>query len=148
MDKNLKTIGDRIKYIRKFHKMTQKDIADKTNIKRGNLSHYENNKVTPGAEAIVELSELFNVSTDWLLTGKGEEVNDDVERFQNKSTHSLGELARHEIELIQKYRQLEPREQGRIEGRIEGYLEDKVKRGGSSTYPSGEEAATREKNLA
>jgi transcriptional regulator with XRE-family HTH domain len=71
MSKDLKTIGDRLKHLRKIEGMTQKDIADRTNIKRGNVSHYENNKIMPSAETIIELSKLFKVSTDWLLTGKG-----------------------------------------------------------------------------
>ncbi|MEW5919360.1 MAG: helix-turn-helix domain-containing protein [Bacillota bacterium] len=64
------TIGKRIHFLRKKHNLTQKQLADSTGLQRGNLSHYEKDKIKPAADAIIALSRFFNVSTDWLLTGK------------------------------------------------------------------------------
>lgn len=69
----MQTIGERIKFLREKHNISQKGLADATGLQRGNLSHYEKNKIKPSAEAIVALASFFDVSTDWLLTGKENE---------------------------------------------------------------------------
>lgn len=66
----LQTIGERIKHLREVRGLTQQDLAALTGLQRGNISHYERNKVKPSAEAIVQLATFFNVSSDWLLTGR------------------------------------------------------------------------------
>lgn len=67
---NLDTLGKRILYLRKKFKLTQKELAAVTGLQRGNLSHYEKDKIKPAAEAIIALAKHFSVSTDWLLMGK------------------------------------------------------------------------------
>lgn len=148
MSKDLKTIGDRLKHLRKIEGMTQKDIADRTNIKRGNVSHYENNKIMPSAETIIELSKLFKVSTDWLLTGKGS--TEEVAQEDNVSSSILGELTNEDIKILQLFRQLNDRDKIKIEGIIETKINESKqdKRGLSSNYRSGEEAATKERKHA
>lgn len=64
------TLGKRILFLRKKFNLTQKELAAVTGLQRGNLSHYEKDKIKPAAEAIVALAEHFKVSTDWLLRGK------------------------------------------------------------------------------
>jgi repressor LexA len=64
------SIGERIKYLRKKNNISQQELADATGLQRGNLSHYEKNKTKPSADTLVEISSFFNVSLDWLITGK------------------------------------------------------------------------------
>lgn len=66
----MNTIGKRVLYLRKKNNLTQKQLADCTGLQRGNISHYEKDKIKPAAEAIIALAGYFNVSTDWLLTGE------------------------------------------------------------------------------
>jgi hypothetical protein len=94
------------------------------------------------------MEQIYGVSQIWLLKGEGEMFKEDKTNTDFSKVSVLGEVTYDEIALIKMYRQLTVKQQGRIEGRIEGYLEDGAKRGGSSTYQSGEEAVTREKNLA
>ncbi|SNS56232.1 DNA-binding transcriptional regulator, XRE-family HTH domain [Anaerovirgula multivorans] len=68
----MNTIGKRIKYLREKKKLTQKQLADATGVQRGNLSHYEKDKIKPSSDAIISLSQFFNVSCDWFLIGKTE----------------------------------------------------------------------------
>lgn len=49
--------------------MSHKEIAAKTRISAGNISHYRNGKVKPSFDAIIDLANLFQVSTDYLLLG-------------------------------------------------------------------------------
>lgn len=65
----MQTIGERIKQKRKELKMNLSDVKSKSTVSIGNLSEIENNKYMPSAQTIIELSRLFNVTTDWLLLG-------------------------------------------------------------------------------
>lgn len=66
----MQTVGERIKWLREGRGLTQRELAIRTGLQRGNISHYERNKVKPSAEAIVQLATFFAISSDWLLTGK------------------------------------------------------------------------------
>lgn len=47
------------------------EIFKETGISSGNLSNYKSGRVKPSYDAIVALSDFFQVSTDWLLKGIG-----------------------------------------------------------------------------
>ena len=59
-----------LKEIRKRKKYNQLKVAMDLSISRESLSHYENGKRSPDIEMLVRLSEYFNVSIDYLITGK------------------------------------------------------------------------------
>ena len=59
-----------LKMIRKQKKYTQLKVAMDLSISREALSYYENGKRSPDINMLVLLSEYFNVSIDFLITGK------------------------------------------------------------------------------
>ena len=59
-----------LKQIRKQKKYSQLKVAMDLNISREALSYYENGKRNPDLSMLVELSNYFNVSIDFLITGK------------------------------------------------------------------------------
>ncbi|MBO5927454.1 MAG: helix-turn-helix transcriptional regulator [Clostridia bacterium] len=59
-----------LKLIRKQKRLTQQKVAIDLNISRESLSYYENGKRQPPLEFLVALSKYFNVSIDYLITGK------------------------------------------------------------------------------
>lgn len=59
-----------LKIIRKEKKLNQLKVALDLNISREALSHYENGKRSPDIQMLKKLSEYFNVSIDFLITGK------------------------------------------------------------------------------
>lgn len=63
------TIGSRLRLARTKKDLTIPAVSDKTGISRGNLSYLENDKGKPSAEALIRLSELYEVTTDWILKG-------------------------------------------------------------------------------
>ncbi|QNR65562.1 helix-turn-helix transcriptional regulator [Paenibacillus peoriae] len=71
LDLNLNSIGKRIKVLRIQHNISMSELAEALNIKisQSTISNIESDKVSPNAEVIIALSQYFNVSTDWLLTG-------------------------------------------------------------------------------
>ena len=59
--------SDRIKSLRLQKNMSQSYLADKLGIGRSNMGHIENGRVEPTKESIVQLSDIFGVTTDYLL---------------------------------------------------------------------------------
>ena len=59
-----------LKYIRKQRNLNQQKVAMDLHISRESLSHYENGKREPSLNLLVEMSKYFNVSIDFLITGK------------------------------------------------------------------------------
>ena len=59
-----------LKIIRKKHNLNQQKVAMDLNISREALSYYENGKREPSLALLVAMSEYFNVSINYLITGK------------------------------------------------------------------------------
>ena len=60
-------LGEQIKALRKERGWSQADLAGRIGGDAGQISRYENGKITPSVEVIVRLAELFDVATDYLL---------------------------------------------------------------------------------
>lgn len=60
-------IADRIKYLREQKGFTQSDLAKKLNITRSSVNAWEMGISVPSTQYIIELANLFSVSTDYLL---------------------------------------------------------------------------------
>jgi transcriptional regulator with XRE-family HTH domain len=65
-------IAQRLREARQKAGLSVHDINQITGISTGNISGWEKGKYLPGANALISLSKLYNVATDWIL--KGEEV--------------------------------------------------------------------------
>lgn len=70
----MKVFGDRIKRLRIAEKMTQKQLAEKLNISESAVGMYERAEREPSFEIVLVLSDLFQVSSDYLL-GKTDHPN-------------------------------------------------------------------------
>lgn len=66
------TFGDRLKMLREDHKLRQEDLANKINVHRATIGKYETNERSPDKETILQISELFGVTTDYLLGKKSQ----------------------------------------------------------------------------
>jgi transcriptional regulator with XRE-family HTH domain len=64
------SIGQRIKEQRKESKLTQEELGNKMNVSSQVISNWERDYSNPDPNDIYWLSEILNVSTDYLLTGK------------------------------------------------------------------------------
>jgi len=70
-------LGEKIIALRKKEGMTQEDLAGKLNVSRQTISKWELCQSHPELNFIVKLSELFGVTTDYLI--KDESVNESEE---------------------------------------------------------------------
>ena len=59
-----------LREIRKSRKLNQLKVALDLNISREALSHYENGKREPSLDMLLKMSEYFNVSINYLITGE------------------------------------------------------------------------------
>ena len=59
-----------LKAIRKQRKLNQLKVAMDLNISREALSYYENGKREPSLALLVKMSDYFNVSINYLITGE------------------------------------------------------------------------------
>ena len=59
-----------LREIRIKKKLNQQKVAMDLGISREAISHYENGKRSPSIETLVILSNYYNVSIDYLITGK------------------------------------------------------------------------------
>ena len=65
------TLGQKLQTLRTDAAMSQEDLADRLGVSRQAVSKWELDKTVPDVKYIVALSELFQVSTDYLLKEGG-----------------------------------------------------------------------------
>ena len=60
-------VADRIKFLREKMQLTQTDLSKKLGITRSSVNAWEMGISIPSTQYIVELADIFSVSTDYLL---------------------------------------------------------------------------------
>lgn len=65
-------IGSRIKKIREFNKLNQRDFASSIKIGQSTLAMFENGQRKPKAIHIEQICSKYNVNEEWLRSGIGE----------------------------------------------------------------------------
>ena len=71
------TIADRIQSLRKSKGMSQEELADAVGVSRQAVSKWESEQATPDLDKVVIMSDIFEVTTDYLLKGIGPVKTDD-----------------------------------------------------------------------
>ena len=70
MEETRRMIAQRITVLRKRAALTQTQLAKELNITPSALGNYEQGRRLPNVEILVAMSVLFDVSLDYLITGK------------------------------------------------------------------------------
>ena len=60
-------VADRIKFLREQMQLTQTELSKRLGITRSSVNAWEMGISTPSTQYIVELADIFSVSTDYLL---------------------------------------------------------------------------------
>lgn len=71
MDDLKNIIGKNIQYLRKEEKMTQQDLAIKLNYTAKAISKWERGESIPEIETLIKISNIFNVTLDFLVKEDG-----------------------------------------------------------------------------
>lgn len=123
----MQTIGGRIRDLRRKKGVTATEVARATAIPKSNISCFENNRSKPSVDALIRLSNYFEVSADWILKGN---TVPGKEQFDLKAAEAPQDpdgiypeyLNLYELELIYNYRLLSEREQGRVDQFVDSLL--------------------------
>jgi len=102
----MKTLGEKIKSIRKLNKLNQNEFSSLIGISQGTLSELEQDKYRPSLETVMALKVKFDINVDWLLF---EEVTD-----LRKGVYNV-KLEMEEPELIITYRELNSKDRQEIQ---------------------------------
>ncbi|GLC87524.1 helix-turn-helix domain-containing protein [Lysinibacillus piscis] len=131
------TIGSRIRFLRGEASISQAKLGKQIGVSAGNVGEWEAGRSKPGADALIALSDFFNVTADWILTGK---------EYPKLNTQILEQLITNadDLVIIQKFLLLNERQKGKLEERIDVLLEAADSKRISSNSAHGEEAATDE----
>ncbi len=82
------SISEKIQQLRKSNGLSQEQLAEKLDVSRQAISKWESRTSVPDVEKIVLISELFKVSTDYLL--------------KDENTVECGVDAQHCVQVPQK----------------------------------------------
>lgn len=85
------TFGEKLQKLRKEKGWTQEQLAAQISISRQALSKWELGTAIPDTENVVQLSKLFQVSTDYLLNDEYESDNDlpKVKEVKSNGLHQI-----------------------------------------------------------
>jgi len=92
--------AERLYELRNKSNMSQGDLADRLDVSRQTVSKWENGICMPETEKLVELSEIFTVSTDYIL--KGEEKSTQPVYIYVKDAESQSASGNNEL-IVRKY---------------------------------------------
>lgn len=77
------TLGETLASLRKAKGLSQEQLSEELGLTRQTISKWELNQSTPDINYLVQLSDFFGVSTDYLIKGKKEDtitVSDNIVR--------------------------------------------------------------------
>lgn len=87
------TLGEKIKQLRTNEGLSQEELGNKIGIHYTHISRYERNQAIPSVEALKNLSQLFDVSIDYLLFEDVEKIA--LEHIQDEELlHQFQEVDR------------------------------------------------------
>lgn len=93
-------LKDQLITLRKKHKKTQEEIAKVLGISRPAYTAYESGNRQPDYDSLIKLAAYYEVSLDYLLTGKEEEEKQDMGNLFFFDTEGLTD---EEIEDIKRH---------------------------------------------
>ena len=92
-------LGARIKELRKEFGLSQVELATRMEVTKQTISNWENENIQPSIDMLVDLANVFNVTTDYLLG------LDDVPRLSIEGLPLS--FAAHLAQIIEDFRNLE-----------------------------------------
>ena len=98
--------GTIITALRKKHKFSQKELGDHLGIGVSSISLWEQEKRQPSLDNLMEIAELFGVSTDYLLFGQEDDRK----------------ITKQEAEILDLFAQLPEEKQHEVKGIMKGII--------------------------
>lgn len=87
-------LAEKLQRLRKQNNLSQEQLADKLGISRQSISKWESEQSVPEIDKIVQLSEIFEVTTDYLLKDIDERPSNPVFSDKDNTPSSSGKRMR------------------------------------------------------
>lgn len=89
---NEQSVGSRLLELRTRHNLTQEELAEHLAVSRQSVSKWELNKTLPDVDKLVQLSDMYEVSIDYLVKGiqNTESCEDDLDGLGQVSGNMEG----------------------------------------------------------
>lgn len=91
----MKSFGERLSYLRNKKGLSQEELAKVFKIGKSTLGMYETNKREPKHDMTARIAEYFNVSIDWLTTGKNEKSESELALPEEVVSNVIREAEEH-----------------------------------------------------
>lgn len=86
------TFGERLKILRKEKNISQEELGNKIGVARTSVANYETDRNFPTSEVLEKLSDVFNVSIDYLLCKSDiKNIAEEFEFAYHKETEGLSD---------------------------------------------------------
>ncbi|GLZ63723.1 helix-turn-helix domain-containing protein [Bacillus amyloliquefaciens] len=101
-----KRMGLRIRELRKQINLSQEALAERLEMKRTNIANYEAGRVVPPGNIILQLAEIFEVTTDYLLgrsdnpKEKNNLLDDNLRQIQRAKTRLKNDADREKMDRM------------------------------------------------
>ncbi|MFX3643350.1 MAG: helix-turn-helix domain-containing protein [Candidatus Pristimantibacillus sp.] len=92
------TLGERLATLRNTKNMTQDELAKNLKIGKSTLGMYETNKREPDLNTIALLAAYFEVSIDWLITGKSFDESRTSKEYSIMASNVIQHIKNAEVE--------------------------------------------------
>lgn len=89
------TLGQRIQKGRKEAGLSQEELAEQLGVSRQAVSRWENDNGYPEMEKIIRLSQIYQVSLDYLVGNEQEKSGEDISEKGWYVSNELAESFRH-----------------------------------------------------
>ena len=83
------SLGERLYELRKKKGFSQEEVAEKLNVTRQSVSKWETDESKPDFDKIVPICELFEITSNELLTGEVQEIEPEVIVKDNKKKKAI-----------------------------------------------------------
>ncbi len=93
-DNRKKEIGKRVVGLRQENGLNQAEMAEICGFGRSNLARIETGEVIITTKTLLKLKSEFNISIDWLLTGKGFKYSIDMGAYDEEIKELLEEIGK------------------------------------------------------
>lgn len=80
------TMAERLQRLRKEHHFSQEQLAEKLQVSRQAVSKWENGQTAPDLNNIIAMSNLYEVTTDYILIGRERSPKENREKDRKRKS--------------------------------------------------------------
>ncbi len=83
------TMAERLQRLRKEHHFSQEQLAERLQVSRQAVSKWENGQTAPDLDNIIAMSNLYEVTTDYILIGRERSSKENGEKDRKRKERNV-----------------------------------------------------------